>query len=601
MGQPVMRVGRSLGGGKAPLISRRNEPRLADALGLVGSAPTVSPRMHGDPLVAALHAQSSRRPAGFGSLPSPDLSAVAADAPARFDERVAAAASAAMKPREDRHGAREPMTDAEDARAHDLQLPNGDRSAAAAGPPAETWAAMTWDERLTAMKSPSLHSAPTATTAAAIATDAICGVSSCDGAYTSIMQPHDQWVSRALSFRLMARAQMRAETAEREQRHDAFIRMIAPHGVALGGLGSGQTLEQLQVLLHALPTSHAPLPTPPRAYTWHVSLLWQVTARSKRKDAERLTLHADQEEAKVQRTAASQGPVQPSGRQALRADAPPFVPPRARFWPPSNGAVLPGGSAVSFAVGPLGGHPGGIPATAFGAPHGVLGRPFGGMGMAEAPPAPIPTPAATRRIMRELKSLMSGSSEHEHITCTLPEENDAYTWNVVLRTPPGSRLADDLTRHAERHGGEAGVTLAVHFNGEYPMLPPFVRVVAPRFACAPARPNSTHGPTLLMPPSCLRALPLTRAVHASPLSPLSPLARSFHTGHVTIGGSICMHELTSSGWSAATTMPRVLEMIHAAMLEGNGAVDQVRGHVAYSYGEARHAFARVARQHGWHA
>ena len=47
------------------------------------------------------------------------------------------------------------------------------------------------------------------------------------------------------------------------------------------------------------------------------------------------------------------------------------------------------------------------------------------------------------------------------------------------------------------------------------------------------------------------------------------------------------------------TMERVLDMVHVAMLEGGGAVDEARGGVPYSYEEAKAAFERVAMQHGW--
>jgi len=49
------------------------------------------------------------------------------------------------------------------------------------------------------------------------------------------------------------------------------------------------------------------------------------------------------------------------------------------------------------------------------------------------------------------------------------------------------------------------IELEMTFPNEYPMKPPFVRVVRPRF--------------------------------------------KFLTGHITIGGSICMQVLTTSGWS----------------------------------------------------
>ena len=173
----------------------------------------------------------------------------------------------------------------------------------------------------------------------------------------------------------------------------------------------------------------------------------------------------------------------------------------------------------------------------------------------DAPPAAQPTAEATRRIMREIKPLLEGKLDN--LTCSLPNESDCYTWHVELRTPPGSPLAAGLMDHARRYGGPAAVVLAVHFSGEYPAAPPFVRVVSPRFA--------------------------------------------FHTGHVTVGGSICMQELTASpeGWSPAFNMESVFVMVHQALLDGEGAVDERRGHIPYSYAEARMAFTRVARQHGW--
>jgi ubiquitin-conjugating enzyme E2 Q len=55
-----------------------------------------------------------------------------------------------------------------------------------------------------------------------------------------------------------------------------------------------------------------------------------------------------------------------------------------------------------------------------------------------------------------------------------------------------------------RHVAEVPVLLEIRFPPDFPWQPPFIRVVAPRFA--------------------------------------------FHTGHVTVGGSICM-ELLTSAWS----------------------------------------------------
>ena len=85
--------------------------------------------------------------------------------------------------------------------------------------------------------------------------------------------------------------------------------------------------------------------------------------------------------------------------------------------------------------------------------------------------------------------------------------------------------------------------------------PPFVRVVSPRFA--------------------------------------------FHTGHVTIGGSICMEELTASGWNPTYSVERVLDMVLSAMLDGDALLHATAADRPYTLSEARAAFSRVALQHGW--
>ena len=89
------------------------------------------------------------------------------------------------------------------------------------------------------------------------------------------------------------------------------------------------------------------------------------------------------------------------------------------------------------------------------------------------------------------------------------------------------------------------------------MEPPFVRVITPRFA--------------------------------------------FHTGHVTVGGSICMELLTSSGWRPTYTVESVLIQIRSSFVEGGGRLDPQRAHIPYSALEACEAFKRVAREHGWQA
>lgn len=95
----------------------------------------------------------------------------------------------------------------------------------------------------------------------------------------------------------------------------------------------------------------------------------------------------------------------------------------------------------------------------------------------------------------------------------------------------------------------------VRFDSNFPYSPPFLRIIRPRFA--------------------------------------------FHTGHVTVGGSICMQSITNSGWIPVRTVESVFIEILFNMGEGNARLDPRNAHIDYSIEEAREAFNRVARQHNW--
>ena len=66
-----------------------------------------------------------------------------------------------------------------------------------------------------------------------------------------------------------------------------------------------------------------------------------------------------------------------------------------------------------------------------------------------------------------------------------------------------------------------------------------------------------------------------------------------------MGGSICSEILTRSGWTPATSVESLLANIRADMACGNARLDMTRLRQTYSEAEAREAFNRVARQHGW--
>lgn len=145
--------------------------------------------------------------------------------------------------------------------------------------------------------------------------------------------------------------------------------------------------------------------------------------------------------------------------------------------------------------------------------------------------------------------------------------SNMFQWIVELHSfDPSLPLAQDMLAN-----GITSIVLEVRFGRQYPLTPPFVRVVRPRF-----HPFALGG-----------------------------------GGHVTAGGAMCMELLTGSGWSPANSMESVLLQVRMAMcnLEPKPArlsvaVERAGGVSAlarsdYSVSEARDAFLRAAAAHGW--
>ena len=107
------------------------------------------------------------------------------------------------------------------------------------------------------------------------------------------------------------------------------------------------------------------------------------------------------------------------------------------------------------------------------------------------------------------------------------------------------------------------IVLEFRFGREYPMTPPFARIIRPRF------------------------LPFLQG----------------GGGHVTAGGAMCMELLTNSGWSPANNMESVLLQVRMALcnLEPKPARLQGGPLQRHDYGieEALEAYRRAAAAHGW--
>lgn len=155
--------------------------------------------------------------------------------------------------------------------------------------------------------------------------------------------------------------------------------------------------------------------------------------------------------------------------------------------------------------------------------------------------------SASERLIKDLQAISEEDTTKFGYTVETMDDN-LYKWEARLFNFDG-----DLAKDMKKRGVDA-IKLELTFPKDYPFSPPFIRVREPRF--------------------------------------------QFHTGHVTIGGSICMQALTKSGWSSAFDCESILVQIRTEMMAGGARLDS-HNQTPYSVAEAQAAFDRVAAQHGW--
>ncbi|KAM5345747.1 hypothetical protein ACJ41O_011608 [Fusarium nematophilum] len=173
------------------------------------------------------------------------------------------------------------------------------------------------------------------------------------------------------------------------------------------------------------------------------------------------------------------------------------------------------------------------------------------------------SPGALRALNREIKDLQKAQSKSDLTSLgwyiDFEKLNNLFHWIVELHSFDNDLpLAQDMKR-----AGCSSVVLELRFGASYPLSPPFVRVIRPRF--------------------------LTFAQGGG--------------GHVTAGGAICSELLTNSGWSPALSLEKVFLQVRLNICD----VDPPARLEKSSYGrkadynvfEAVDAFRRAATSHGW--
>lgn len=175
-------------------------------------------------------------------------------------------------------------------------------------------------------------------------------------------------------------------------------------------------------------------------------------------------------------------------------------------------------------------------------------------------PPSYATSMATRALQRELTATLKVQDTHpaHELGWYIDREliSNVYQWIVELHSFESQLpLAKDM-----KSKGINNVVMEVRFGKNYPMSPPFVRVIRPRFM------SFMQG----------------------------------GGGHVTAGGALCMELLTNNGWSAVSNIESVLLQVRLAMSSTDPKPARLEpGPVRdYQVGEAIEAFTRACRTHG---
>jgi ubiquitin-protein ligase len=158
-----------------------------------------------------------------------------------------------------------------------------------------------------------------------------------------------------------------------------------------------------------------------------------------------------------------------------------------------------------------------------------------------------------KRLMREYKVLYNQDAKERGFNFKLANENNLDVWKIYIQSSDFDGNPNIQNQMKEYKISE--VEIEFRFNENYPVQPPFVRIVSPRFI--------------------------------------------YRTGHITLGGSICMELLTNQGWDMTTSISTVITYIKSAILDGDGQIDPSNYNKSYNMDEAIDSYQRMLKSHGW--
>jgi ubiquitin-protein ligase len=145
-----------------------------------------------------------------------------------------------------------------------------------------------------------------------------------------------------------------------------------------------------------------------------------------------------------------------------------------------------------------------------------------------------------KRINKELKQLSGIEKIYDFPITIKYDETKIDIWTITIETP------------IDKWGT---MIWEIRFDNEYPIKPPFVRIIRPHF--------------------------------------------KYLSGHITIGGAFCNPILTNQKWRASISISNLIEMLLVNMEEGGAELDKSSTKADYSLKSAKDAYNRYKVSHGW--
>ena len=156
----------------------------------------------------------------------------------------------------------------------------------------------------------------------------------------------------------------------------------------------------------------------------------------------------------------------------------------------------------------------------------------------------------SKRLMAEYKRAVQSDPAVTGFSVELVDPDSMYVWKLKVHRADNEKLQGQMTEF-----NIPFIEIEITFPAEYPIKPPFVRIIHPHFRTM--------------------------------------------TGHITAGGSLCMEALSNSGWVPSTSVEALIIQIRSVLSDGGAEIDASNFNKKYTMEEAREAFARAMKIHNW--